>query len=461
MTETFHYTSIFPCRAGELYDYHARPGALQRLLPPWDRTEVVSKTGSLDPGGRVVLKLHLGPIPFTWEAHHVENNPGKMFRDIQTRGPFTLFSHTHAFSDTENGARLDDRIDFRLPGHAVLPRYAVEKVKTVLRRSFTYREHVLREDLLLHAKYSKKPLNILISGAGGVLGSALVPLLTTGGHKVYRLVRRKPDDSGLEIRWDPENNKIDVAKLPRLDGIIHLAGEYIGLSRWSSEKKRRVLHSRTRGTDLLARTIARLPARPKVFLSASAVGYYGDRGSQVLTEVEMPGNDYISEVCRQWEASAAPAADAGIRTVLMRLGVGLTPRGGALERLLNASPLAYIRYFGDGSQYISWISIDDMAAAILHCLVTTNLAGPVNITGPEPVDNHTLIRLLSEITGKPRVHPLPGRLLKTVFGQMASEILLSSCRVSSQKLLDSGFTYRHPDLPTALQIMLGRKREET
>lgn len=455
MHTTFRHTSEYPCTAQELYDYHARAGALERLLPPWDRTEVISKTGSLDPGGKVLLRLHLGPLPLTWEAHHVENIPGRMFRDIQHRGPFALFCHTHTFSDSAGGARLEDHIDFRLPGQRLLPSAAIDMVTAMLRRSFTYREHVLRADLLLHRRYSVIPRTILISGAGGVLGGTLVPMLTTGGHRVYRLVRRKPR-SALEIQWDPERGTIDHQGLPAVDAVIHLAGEYIGLSRWSEEKKKRVLHSRTRGTRLLAEAAARMSSRPEVFLSASAVGYYGDRKENLLQETDPPGSDYISEVCRQWEEETAPAVEAGIRTVTLRLGVGLTPRGGALERLLNASPFAYIRYFGSGNQYISWISMDDMAAAIIHCLATSSLTGPVNIAAPVPVTNRELIQQISRVTGKPRVHPLPAGLLTAIYGQMAHEIMLSSCRVSSQKLLDSGFTFRHPDLPATLRVLLGK-----
>lgn len=392
-----------------------------------------------------------------WEAHHIEDVPGIQFKDIQHRGPFTQFSHTHSFSNTESGCRLEDHIDFSLPGHNLLPSIVVKQIKKKLQRSFQYRQHVLYEDILLHQKYSQKPLSILISGASGTLGQTLVPMLTTGGHKVYTLVRRQPDADKQEIYWNPAEDKIDTDSLPPVDAVIHLAGEYIGLTRWSEEKKRRVLESRVKGTHLLARTIAALPCPPQVFLSASAVGYYGDRDETLLVEEEPPGTGFISDVCTKWEKAALPAQEGNVRTIFMRLGVGLTPKGGALDRIISTSPLAYIRYFGSGNQYISWMSIDDMAAAMLHCLATPTLSGAVNIAAPSPVTNKELIEILSRVTARPRVHPLPASLLKTVFGQMASEIMLSSCRVSCDKLIDSGFKLRHDNLESTLRTILGQK----
>ncbi len=455
MSEIFTYTSEFPCTSKELYQYHARPGALERLLPPWEHTSVIEKKGSLDPGGKVTLKMHLGPFPLTWVAHHLKNDPGKMFRDCQHQGPFQRFEHTHRFSETKDGARLEDTIEFELPLHSCMPQFIGKRIKKILQQSFCYREHVIREDLRLHQRYSKVPLRLLISGAGGVLGQTLVPLLTTGDHEVFRLVRRPPQ-SDHEIFWDPEKQIIDSTAIPDVDAVIHLAGEYIGLSRWSEGKKRKVMESRIHGTTLLAKTMAQRIQKPKAFLSASAVGFYGDRGTEQMSETDSQGDTFLSKVCQSWEQATAPAHKAGIRTVMLRLGVGLTPRGGALERLIHASPFAYIRCFGSGEQYISWTSLDDMAAAIIHCIQTPSLEGPVNIAAPTPVTNKELIYTLSQVTKKPRVHPLPASLLKAVYGQMAHEILLASCRVSSQKLINSGFRHRHSELITTLRILLGK-----
>ncbi len=285
-----------------------------------------------------------------------------------------------------------------------------------------------------------------------------MPLLTTGGHLVSTLVRRHPDPARGEIFWDPERGILNGEDLPEFDGVIHLAGEYIGLARWRVDKKRRVIDSRVGGTELLAKTLAASARPPSVFLSASAVGYYGDCGDDRVDERQPPGQGFISEVCRRWEQAVMPAEEAGIRTVCLRLGIGLTPRGGALKRILAASPCGYIRRFGTGRQQISWISDDDMTSAILHALTCPSLSGPVNIAAPHPVTNGEFMRTLTKITGRPLLWPLPARLLEIVYGQMASEILLSSCGVATGKLAASGFIFRHPTLEQALRRLLGKER---
>lgn len=452
----FTYASHFPCTARELYDWHARPGALERLIPPWESTRVLERTGSLDPGGRVVLAMHAGPVPYRWHARHINNVPGQMFRDVQERGPFARWTHTHRFIDTANGALLEDRIDYALPGQALLPGFTATRVDQTLERVFRYRHATLRNDLLLHQRCSARPLRVLISGASGVLGSALRPLLTTGGHEVWTLVRRRPDRSRGEIHWNPEDGQLNLTGLPAFDGVIHLAGDNIGEGRWTTDKKRRVVDSRVQGTGLIARTIAALPVRPKVLLSASAVGFYGNCLDCCMREEAPAGADFISDVCALWEQSARPAEEAGIRTVFMRIGVVLSPRGGALRRLLATSPLGFCRRFGSGEQYISWIGINDMVGAVLHALSCDSLIGPVNIAAPRPVTNALLLQTLARVMHRPLLPPLPAGLLHTLYGQMATEVLLGGCRVSTDKLQRSGYLFRHADLETALRHLLGR-----
>ena len=264
-SDTFVFKSHFPCSARELYDWHSRPGALERLIPPWEKTSVISKHGGIRPGGQVRMRMHLGPFPYTWLARHVEDVPGVMFRDIQEKGPFSSWSHSHFFTDTAQGALLEDRIEFSLPVHALLPGWIKKQVHRILEKVFRYRHATLREDLALHASCSMTPLRILVTGAGGVLGRALLPLLTTGGHQVWVLVRRRPAPEKNEIYWDPAGGVIDSRELPVLDGVIHLAGEYIGLSRWSEKKKQKVVKSRTMGTELLPEPLRHCRFRPRSF----------------------------------------------------------------------------------------------------------------------------------------------------------------------------------------------------
>lgn len=452
----FEHRSVYPCTAADLYGWHARPGALERLLPPWEKTTVLSRRGGIEPGGEVLLKMHIGPVPFHFRACHIENIPGKMFRDIQAEGPFAGWSHRHSFEDGSDGAILRDEVSYALPCQRCLPEFVKRYAARNLQKIFRHREAVLQADIQLHRRCSTVPMRILVTGASGVLGRELLPLLTTGGHQVFTLVRRRPDPGKGEIFWDPANNILNGDDLPELDGVIHLAGEYIGLSRWSEEKKRKVIDSRVQGTELLARTLTRQKKLPRVFLSASAVGYYGDCADAEVDETAPPGRDFISEVCNRWEQAVQPARDGGIRTVLMRLGVGLSPRGGALQRILACSPIGYFRHFGTGQQYISWISTDDMISAMLHALTCPTLAGPLNIAAPYPVSNREFMATVARITGKRLLFPLPAPVLQKFYGQMASEILLSGCRADVSKLQESGFVFRHPTLEEALRSMLGR-----
>lgn len=453
--EQFTYQTEFPCSKKQLYNWHARNGALQRLLPPWEKTTVISQKGGIAPGGEVHLQMHFGLIPFKFIAHHIHEQKDEEFRDIQHRGPFRKWSHTHIFKDTEsNGSRLTDNVEYSLPCHQLLPSPIKRFVRRELHRSFQHRENLLRNDLRRHQEYSQKPLRILISGASGVIGRHLLPFLTTGGHQVWTLVRRKPKNGAKEIYWNPAKNEIDTQAIPELDAVIHLAGEYIGLGRWSEKKKKRVIESRTKGTDLLARTLLKLPTKPKVFLSSSAVGYYGNRSQQNIHEATSSGPDFLSYICRVWEEATTPATDGGIRTVLMRMGVGLSCQGGALQKLI-AAPVGYVRRFGDGKQNFSWISMDDLIAAILHCIQTTTLEGPVNIVSPNPVTNEELITSMAKLSKRPLLPGAPAPLLKLLYGEMAREILLSSCHASAEKLSESGFIFHHPTLKEALRSQLG------
>ncbi|MDD2467834.1 MAG: TIGR01777 family oxidoreductase [Desulfobulbus sp.] len=452
----FCFASHFPCTARELYDWHSRPRALERLIPPWENTQVIQRTGSLDPGGQVELRLHAGPIPYRWHARHIENVPGVMFRDIQERGPFASWTHTHRFADTPHGALLEDEIAYALPGQGLLPGFADNQVKKTLERVFRYRHATLRDDIFLHQSCSRTPLRILITGASGVLGSALRPLLTTGGHEVWTLVRRTPAPGGNEIYWNPTKGELNLEGLPPFDAVIHLAGDNIGEGRWTQEKKKRVIDSRVQGTGLIAKTLAAQVVKPKVFLSASAVGFYGNCLDCCMREEDRVGADFISDVCALWEHSARPAEDAGIRTVFMRIGVVLSPQGGALQRLLSTSAIGFSRGFGKGDQYISWIGINDMVGAVLHTLSCEQLEGPVNIAAPEPVTNGELMQALARVVRRPLLPAVPAGLLKTIYGQMASEVLLGGCRVATDKLQQSGYVFRQASLEPALRQLLGR-----
>jgi len=299
-------------------------------------------------------------------------------------------------------------------------------------------------------------MKVLLSGSSGLVGSALVPFLTSGGHQAVRLVRSQPRPEASEVRWDPEAGDIDAAGLKRLDAAVHLAGESIAAGRWTAAKKARILESRVKGTRLLAETLAGLEQPPKVLVSASAVGYYGDRGEEALREESGSGSAFLSEVCRQWEAATEPAAAGGIRVVNLRFGIILSAAGGALPRLLTPFRLGLGGTLGSGKQFMSWIAIDDVIGAILHALTTEALRGPVNAVAPQSITNREFTKTLGRVLGRPTLFPMPAFAARLAFGEMADELLLTSQRVEPAKLLASGYQFQFSDLEGALRHLLGK-----
>ncbi|MGH9669735.1 MAG: TIGR01777 family oxidoreductase [Terriglobales bacterium] len=296
-------------------------------------------------------------------------------------------------------------------------------------------------------------MNILISGASGLVGSALIPALESAGHTVRRLVRQRPLAGSPDIHWDPLGLFDPVGGIEGFDAIVHLAGESV-VGRWTRHKKARILNSRVQGTMTLASAAARSKTPPKVFVSASAVGYYGNRGDEELTEESTSGSDFLADVARQWETASGPATRAGIRTVMLRIGFILSPRGGGLARMLPPFRMGLGGRLGSGRQWMSWISIVDVVGAIQHALATDALWGPVNTVAPHPVTNAEFTRTLGRVLGRPTIFPLPAFAARLAFGEMADALLLASQRVQPVKLQSSGFQFRHPELEGALRELL-------
>ena len=299
-------------------------------------------------------------------------------------------------------------------------------------------------------------MNVLVTGSSGLVGSALVTQLESDGHAVTRLVRSRRGGGEARVLWDPEAGTIDSASLEGLDAVVHLAGESIAAGRWTAARKARILESRVKGTRLLADALAGLQERPKVLISASAVGYYGDRGEESLREESASGSGFLAEVCRQWEAAAAPAAQGGIRVVHPRFAMILSTAGGALQRLLLPFRLGLGGRLGSGRQFMSWVALDDAVGAICHALTHDDLQGPVNTASPTPLRNREFTRTLGHVLRRPTVFPLPAFAARLAFGQMADELLLTSQRVVPAKLLASGYQFGFPDLESALRHVLGK-----
>lgn len=298
-------------------------------------------------------------------------------------------------------------------------------------------------------------MDIAVTGSSGLIGRALVRSLEGAGHSVRRVVRRPPDGPG-QVRWDPEAGTIDRSGLGGVDAAVNLAGEGIGEKRWSSEQKRRIRESRTKGTALLAEALAGLDPAPSVLVNGSAVGFYGNRGDEVLTESSPQGTGFLADLVRDWESAARPAAAAGIRTALARTGVVLSPEGGALKRQLPLFRLGLGGRLGPGTQWLPWISLEDEVAAITH-LLTADLEGPVNLSAPEPVTNAEFTGVLGRVLGRPAVLPVPAFGPKLLLGgELVDEVVVSSARMLPERLGTSGFDFAFPDLEGALRAMLGR-----
>ncbi|HLM17137.1 MAG TPA: TIGR01777 family oxidoreductase [Acidimicrobiia bacterium] len=297
-------------------------------------------------------------------------------------------------------------------------------------------------------------MDVLVTGAHGLIGSALIPRLRADGHRVVRLVRTDPEGSD-DVRWDPTVGTIDAAGLEGVDAVVHLAGAGIGDKKWTAARKQLILESRTQSTGLLARTLAALNRPPKVLLSGSAVGYYGDRGAEEITESSPPGDDFPARVCVAWEAATAPAEEAGIRVVHLRTGIVLAAHGGALHRMLPPFKLGLGGRIGSGDQYMSWITLDDHVGAMRHLLTTESVRGAANLTAPNPATNAEFTKALGDAVHRPTALPTPLLPLKAVYGaELVEHLLVKGQRVLPQVLERTGYEFAHRELDDAMRAML-------
>jgi len=297
-------------------------------------------------------------------------------------------------------------------------------------------------------------MKILIAGSHGLVGTALIKSLEAEGHEIFRLVRHYPG-SEAEIEWSPDRYSIQLARLEGFDAVVNLAGESIA-ERWTEEKKRRIRESRVKGTKLLGDALANLTQPPKTFICASAIGYYGNRGDELLTETSAPGDDFLAQVCVEWEQATALATEKGIRVVNARFGVILDAKGGALAKMLPPFRMGVGGKIGSGEQWMSWIALDDVVGALKFALVNETLNGPVNFVAPNPVTNAEFTKTLGKVLSRPTLFPIPAFGVRWLFGEMADALLLASQRVEPSKLRDVRYEFLNPDLDGALRRALQR-----
>ncbi len=453
----FERTLDLPVSCEQAFAWHARAGAFPRLTPPWQDTRVTEQTFApgadtlLADGGLARLSIPVGPIRVSWTARHTGYIPGRQFVDTMEGGPFTRWVHTHRFEPTPGGCRLIDHIDYDL---GVAGLVVSGKMAGDLDRLFRFRHARTAGDLAAHARHPGGG-TVAITGATGLLGTALGAFLTTGGHPVRRFGRKGNDG---DIRWDPASGSIDTDKLAGVDTVVHLAGASIA-ERWTDAHKAEVMESRKLGTRLISKALAdRARAGnggPRTLVSASAVGIYGDRDDEELSEASAPGSGFAAEVCKVWEASTAEAEDAGIRVVHVRLGVVLSARGGALVQMLPPFRAGVGGPVGTGRQWLPWVAEDDVLDAILMAMNDDGLRGPINVVSPGIARQRDFAGALGKALGRPSVVPAPAFAIRALFGEMGQELLLAGQHVLPERLRNAGYTWRRPDLQDALAWELG------
>lgn len=449
---TFQRSSEIKVPAPELRDWHFRPGAFSRLNPPWEKAEVVDVPAALENGARATIKLGSAPFRIKWIAEHEITEDG--FVDRQISGPFAKWEHRHRFEERGTDSQLIDEISYRLPFGFPGDFFGKWIVKRKLDRMFRYRHDVTKADLERRiGNPPPKPLTVLITGATGMIGTALTGYLRTQGHRVIGITRnpRSPHD----IYWDPDNGILEIPHSLQPDAVIHLAGENVASGRWSDGKRTSILESRIKGTRLITDAVLKLAQPPSVFISASGSGYYPLDG-EWHGESSPPGNHFLSDVCQKWEAESEPVREAGIRVVQTRIGAVLSPVGGALEKLLPVFKLGLGGRIGRGDQHMAWISLDDTIDILHRALHEESWEGPINLVAPEKVTNTQFTGTLAEVLKRPALIPVPARAITTIFGEMGRETILANVTVSPGKLQSLGYRFRHPELKKALSHVLGK-----
>ncbi|MDX2187934.1 MAG: TIGR01777 family oxidoreductase [Opitutaceae bacterium] len=454
--KVFERTIRLPRPAQAVFSWLEARGALERLTPPWERIEVVKPAESLRDGTTVELRSRAAGFNLRWKVEHRDYVEGKQFRDVQLEGPFASWEHLHRVDATRAGeSDLTDRIEYRPPGGVLGDIVGNWWIQKRLSKLFRYRHAVLHDDLEMASRYGAvRRMRIVVAGASGFVGRALVPFLTALGHEVLVLVRRTPNGP-FEAAWEPAEGRIDMHALRGADVVINLSGANIADGRWTSSRREELRRSRLDSTRTLVGAIEAVKHRPFLLINASATGIYGSRGDERLEEESTPGIGFLAELCSDWELESRQAEALGIRVVNARFGLILSADGGALSRMLLPFHLGLGGPIGPRRHWVSWISRDDVLGALYHCMLDQRCRGPVNFVSPEPLRQSQWARCLGAVLRRPAVLPVPAFALRFAFGQMADETLLASTRVVPNRLLRSGYVFRHPTLEAALAHTLG------
>lgn len=466
MSQAFEWSSEFPCSPEILFGYHENPGAIDRLIPPWERITLLRRGASIDVGAEVVLQQRLGPLRLKWLARHTSLDAPRSFQDTQISGPFALWQHDHLVEAVDpDHSRLRDRIRFDLP-YAPLSNVALPMVRGMLRRMFVYRHETTRRDLELHdfltTWLSGRTLSIAITGSSGMIGSRLAALASVLGHRVVRIIRPESPSSSNELGnlgeavvWDRQAGFSHPDAMQNLDAVVHLGGFGIAERRWTEETKRKIRSSRVDGTQALVKALTNLASPPKALVCASGVGIYGDCGERECVESSPPADDFLGQVAKDWEAAAMTFESSGGRVAIGRLAMVLHPHQGALAKMLPLFRWGLGGRIGNGRQYWSWIHVDDAVAAFLFLAACPDASGPFNFASPHCTTNREFTRTLAQALSRPAWFPAPAPALRIALGEMADPLLLASTRAVPQRLEQMRFPFRARRLEDALAQLLG------
>ena len=445
-----------PASRSALAAWHFSDGAINRLLPPWQDVRI-EKNEPLCDGSRTVLGLKVGPMRIRWVAVHEQVKPGEQFVDRSVQGPFKHWVHEHSFLD--KGALqsdLRDSVEYQLPLSVISDLFMGWKIRSDLAQMFAFRHRRTRDDLARHSQYSDRPRRtIAVSGATGAVGCALCAFLSTGGHRVIRLVRGGSPLGQDEVRWNPKG-EWDASKLEGIDAVVHLAGSNIAEGRWTAERKKVILESRELGTRNLSEAIAKLNRPPSVMVCASGVGFYGNLQEGFVDESAPNGSGFLAQVTKAWESALQPAESRGIRVVRMRIGIVLSARTGVLGKLRLPFLFGAGGRVGNGRQGMSWIHLDDLVAAIQFAIEEKSISGAVNAVSPRPVAQIDFAKALARVLRRPCIAPLPAPIVRLIFGEMGSELLLSGQFVHPKVLLKNGFRFGCSTIDEAFNFEFGK-----
>ena len=458
----FAHTAHFKANKKEIWNWYNSDGAFRRIMPEWEGIQPMA-AGRLVDGDETIFKVKMGPFRQKWVARHHSVIDGESFADRMIKGPFGAWNHNHKFEAGKNGTTaVVDNVEYKLPLHFFTGWSAGFTVLPRMKQMFEFRSVRVANDLKqIQATADLPRQRILVSGSTGMIGLQLCAFLEAAGHDVHRLLRpgtKLPTDvdSTKIVRWNDLTGEILEGDMNGFDSIIHLAGAGIGDKRWSKKRLKLIRDSRIIPTQNLAKIIANLESPPKKLLCSSAIGFYGNRGTEVLDEESESGDDLLSDLCKDWENASNEAKDSGINVIHLRTGIVMSPLGGALAKLLLPAKFGAGGPVGGGKQMQSWISLDDEIYAIHHLMMKEDSEGVYNLTAPNPVSQKQFAKTLGRVLRRPAFAPLPGFVIKLLFGQMGKKLVLEGQDVRPTRLLESGYEFTHSELETCLRSCLGK-----